>query len=218
VQALIAATDPETGQSLSDSEIRHEMVIFLFAGHDTTATTLTYSLWALGRHPEFQDRVAAEVAELGDRELGPDDVARLGYTVRVLQEALRLCPPGATGSRVATRDVDVAGFRVKAGTMLVFGRRAVQTDPSLWDDPLTFDPDRFSPERAQGRDRWQYLPFGGGPRSCIGDHFAMLEATLALATIVRRTEISSMHDDFPVAMPFTVVPAGPIWARVRRRG
>jgi cytochrome P450 len=217
VQALIAATDPETGQSLSDSEIRDEMVIFLFAGHDTTATTLTYSLWALGRHPECQDRVAAEVAELGDRELGPDDVPRLGYTVQVLQEALRLCPPGATGSRVAIRDVEVAGFRVKAGTMLVFGRRAVHTDPSLWDDPLTFDPDRFSPERAQGRDRWQYLPFGGGPRSCIGDHFAMLEATLGLATIVRRADISAMEDDFPVAMPFTMVPAGPIWARVRLR-
>ena len=217
VQALIAASDPETGQSLSDNEIRDEMVIFLFAGHDTTATTLTYALWALGRHREFQDRVAAEVADLGDRELGPDDVSRLGYTVQVLQEALRLCPPGATGSRVAMQDVEVGGFRVNAGTMLVFGRRAVQTDPSLWDDPLTFDPDRFSPERTEGRDRWQYMPFGGGPRSCIGDHFAMLEATLALATIVRRAEIWSLEDDFPLAMPFTMVAAGPIWARVRLR-
>jgi cytochrome P450 len=170
-----------------------------------------------GWHPEIQDRVAAEVAELGDRRLGPDDVARLGYLGQVLQEALRLCPPGATGSRVATRDVEVDGFRIEAGTMLVFGRRAVQTDPSLWENPLTFDPDRFSPERADGRDRWQYLPFGGGPRSCIGDHFAMLEATLALATIVRRVDIASLEDDFPLAMPFTMVPAGPIWARVRRR-
>jgi cytochrome P450 len=217
VQALIAARDPETGQSLSDNDIRDELVIFMFAGHDTTATTLTYALWALGWHPEIQDRVAAEVAQLGDRRLGPDDVARLGYLGQVLQEALRLCPPGATGSRVATRDVEVAGFRIEAGTMLVFGRRAVQTDPSLWEDPLTFDPDRFSPERADGRDRWQYLPFGGGPRSCIGDHFAMLEATLALATIVRRVDIVSLEDDFPLAMPFTMVPAGPIWARVRRR-
>lgn len=125
----------------------------MFAGHDTTATTLTYASWALGWHPEIQDRVAAEVAELGDRRLGPDDVARLGYLGQVLQEALRLCPPGATGSRVATRDVEVDGFRIEAGTMLVFGRRAVQTDPSLWEDPLTFDPDRFSPERADGRDR-----------------------------------------------------------------
>lgn len=145
VHALIAATDPETGQALSDKEIRDEMIIFLFAGHDTTATTLTYALWALGRHPEYQARVAAEVAELPDRHLTPDDVARLGFTVRVLQEALRLCPPGPTGTRMATRDVEVAGYRVEAGTMLAFGRMAVQTDPSLWDAPLRFDPDRFDP-------------------------------------------------------------------------
>jgi cytochrome P450 len=217
VQALIAARDPETGESLSDSQIRDEMIIFLFAGHDTTATTLTYALWALGRHRELQDRVVAEVTKLGDRQLGPDDVGRLGYTVQVLSEALRLCPPGPTGTRMATRDVEVAGYRVPAGTMLAFGRLSVQTDPSLWDDPLSFDPDRFSPERSAGRDRWQYVPFGGGPRSCIGDHFAMLEATLALATIIRRVDIWSLGDDFPVAVPFTMVAAGPIWARVRRR-
>jgi cytochrome P450 len=118
---------------------------------------------------------------------------------------------------MATRDVEVAGYRVKAGTMLAFGRMAVQTDPTLWDDPLRFDPDRFSPERDQGRDRWQYVPFGGGPRSCIGDHFAMLEATLALATIVRRVEIHSKSADFPLAVPFTMVAAAPIIATVRLR-
>ena len=217
VHALIAATDPETGLSLSDNEIRDEMIIFLFAGHDTTATTLTYALWALGRHPDLQQRVAAEAAGLPNRQLTPDDVARLGFTVRVLQEALRLCPPGPTGTRMATRDVEVAGYRVKAGTMLAFGRMAVQTDPGLWDDTLRFDPDRFSPERADGRDRWQYVPFGGGPRSCIGDHFAMLEATLALATIVRRVEIESLSDEFPLAVPFTMVAAAPIRAKIRLR-
>jgi cytochrome P450 len=217
VHALIAATDPETGQSLSDDEIRDEMIIFLFAGHDTTATTLTYALWSIGRHPDVQEQVLAEVAELGNRQLSPDDVPRLGFTGQVLQEALRLCPPGATGTRMATRDVEVAGYRIKAGTMLAVGRRSVQRDPSLWDDPLKFDPARFSPERSAGRDRWQYIPFGGGPRSCIGDHFAMLEATLALATIVRRVEIRSLEDDFPLAAPFTMVPAGPIWARISSR-
>jgi cytochrome P450 len=90
-------------------------------------------------------------------------------------------------------------------------------DPGLWDDPLTFDPDRFLPERAQGRTRWQYLPFGGGPRSCVGDHFAMLEATLALATIVRNVEIYSVDRDFPLETPFTVVAAAPIRAHVRAR-
>lgn len=217
VHALIAATDPETGQSLSDEEIRDELVIFMFAGQDTTATTLTYVLWALGRHRELRERVAAEVDTLGDRALTPDDVERLGYTVQVLREALRLCPPAPTGSRMATRDVEVDGFRVESGTMVALGRMAVQRDPSLWEDPLRFDPDRFSPQRSEGRDRWQYVPFGGGPRSCIGDHFAMLEATLALASIVRRMDISSLEDDFPLAVPFTMVAGGPIWARIKQR-
>ncbi|WP_297793885.1 cytochrome P450 [Mycobacterium sp.] len=217
VHALIAATDPETGKSLSDDEIRDEMIIFLFAGHDTTTTTLTYALWALGHHPDLQERVAAEAAGLSDRQLTPDDVARLGFTVQVLQEALRLCPPGPTGTRMATRDLEVAGYRVPAGTTLAFGRMAVQTDPGLWDDTSRFDPDRFGPEHANSRDRWQYVPFGGGPRSCIGDHFAMLEATLALATIVRRVEIESLSDDFPLAVPFTMVAAAPIRATIRLR-
>lgn len=217
VHALIAATDPETGRPLSDSEIRDEMIIFLFAGQDTTATTLTYTLWSLGRHPQIQDRVAAEVAAIGDRRLTTEDVGNLGYTVQVIKEALRLCPPGPTGSRRATRDVEVAGYRVEAGTMLVFGRMSVQRDPTLWTNPLQFDPDRFSPQNSKDRDRWQYVPFGGGPRSCIGDHFAMLEATLAIATIIRNVRITALEAEFPLAVPFTMVPGGPIRARVTAR-
>lgn len=217
VHALIAARDPETGAALSDREIAEELIVFLFAGHDTTATTLTYAMWQLGRHPEIQKRVAAEVDALPDRALGPDDIAQLPFTVQVLREALRLCPPGPTGSRMATRDVEVGGYRVEAGTMLIFGRMAVQRDPALWDDPLTFDPDRFTPEAMKNRDRWQYVPFGGGPRSCIGDHFAMLEATLGLATFIRHVEVTSLRDDFPVAVPFTMVADGHILARVRQR-
>ncbi len=217
VHALIAATDPDTGRPLSDSEIRDEMIIFLFAGQDTTATTLTYTLWSLGRHPQIQDRVAAEVAAIGDRRLTTEDVGNLGYTVQVIKEALRLCPPGPTGSRRATRDVEVAGYRVEAGTMLVFGRMSVQRDPTLWPNPLQFDPDRFSPQNSKDRDRWQYVPFGGGPRSCIGDHFAMLEATLAIATIIRNVRITALEAEFPLAVPFTMVPGGPIRARVTAR-
>ena len=94
---------------------------------------------------------------------------------------------------------------------------AVQRDPNLWDEPLRFDPDRFSPENFKALDRWQYLPFGGGPRSCIGDHFAMLEVTLALATIIREAEIHSLDDEFPLALHFTMIAGGPIRARVRPR-
>jgi cytochrome P450 len=189
----------------------------MLAGHDTTSTTLTYALWALGHNSQLQDRVADEVVQLGDRPLTPDDVPRLGYTVQVLHEALRLCPPAASLTRLIMQDIAVDGYRVEAGTFAVVGIYAMHRDPELWEDPLTFDPDRFSSQRSKGRSRWQYLPFGGGPRSCIGDHFAMLEATLALATIVRQARITSLDDDFPLATPFTVVAAAPIRARVHPR-
>jgi len=218
VRALMAATDPVTQEALSDRDIADELIVFLFAGYGTTATTLTYAMWQLGHHPEVQDRVAAEVARIPDRTLSPDDVPQLPYTVQVLREALRLCPPTPTGSRLTTQDIEVAGYRVEAGTALVIGCLAVQRDPTLWERPLQFDPDRFSEANIKSRDRWQYLLFGGGPRSCIGDHFAMLESTLGLATFIRHAEISSLDEEFPLAAPFTMVADGPIWARVRRRG
>ena len=217
VRALMHVADPDTGQTLSDLDIRRELVVFLGAGYDTTATTLTYALWALGRHPELQDRVAAEVAAVGDRRLTADDVPQLSYTVQVLNEALRLCPPAPVATRMLTQDIDVDGYRVEAGSWAIVGIYAMHRDPAFWDHPLVFDPDRFSRSNSKDRDRWQYLPFGGGPRTCIGDHFAMLEATLGLATIIRHAEIQPLDDEFPLAVPFTMVAGGPIRARVRPR-
>ncbi len=217
VHALIGATDPETGRPLSDEDICNDLLIFMLAGHDTTATALTYALWALGHHPDIQDRVAAEAARIGDRALVPGDVSQLGYTVQVLNEALRLCPPAAGVGRLAVRDIAVGGYRVEAGSLLAVGIYALHRDPAIWDDPQAFDPDRFSPERSAARDRWHFVPFAGGARSCIGEHFARLETTLALATIVRSLEIRSRDDDFPVDVPFTTVARGPIRARVTPR-
>ncbi|MHA4854455.1 cytochrome P450 [Rhodococcus sp. MSC1_016] len=217
VHALIGATDPATGRELSDQDIGNDLIAFAAGGYDTTATTLAYALWALGHHSEQQNRVAAEAAGIGDRELTPDDVPQLGYTVQVLHEAMRLCPPVAVAGRTAMQDIEVAGYRVEAGSMVLVGIYAMHRDPALWENPLVFDPDRFNAENSGGRDRWQYIPFGGGPRSCIGDHFAMLEATLALATIIRTIEIRSLQDDFPLAVPFTTVAAAPIQAHVRAR-
>lgn len=217
VHALIAATDPDTGRALSDEQICDELIVFLIAGHDTTATTLTYALWAMGHHPEIQDRIAAEVAQLGERALTPDDVPRLPYTIQVLNESLRLCPPGPALHRMALQDIEIDGYRVEAGTMVIVGIYALHRDPRVWDDPLKFDPERFNPENSKGRDRWQYVPFGAGPRSCIGDHFTMLEATLAMATIMQQVEVRSLDDDFPMAVPFTMVAGGPIRARIKRR-
>ncbi|MCW2591129.1 MAG: cytochrome [Mycobacterium sp.] len=217
VRALMAATDPATGRGLTDDEIRDELIVFIGAGHDTTATTMAYALWQLGRHPDLQDRLRAEVDAIGDRQLTPEDVPNLGYTVQVLHEALRLCPPGAANGRLTTQDIEVDGHRVKAGSMVTVGVYALQRDPALWDRPNEFDPDRFRPELAKSIDRWQYLPFGAGPRTCIGDHFAMLELALALATIVHTVEIRSAHPEFPMETPFTLVAAEPITARVTRR-
>jgi cytochrome P450 len=218
VHALLNATDPETGLPLSDDDICNDLLIFMLAGHDTTATALTYALWALGHHPDVQDRVAAEAAELGERELTAQDVTQLGYTTQVLREALRLCPPAAGVGRLAVRDIEVDGHRVEAGTLIAVGIYALHRDPELWPNPTVFDPDRFSAEQSRGRDRWHFIPFAGGARSCIGEHFAMLETTLAMATIVRATRLRSRDSDFPVDVPFTTVARGPIWARIDARG
>lgn len=218
VRALMAATDPETGLGLSDEDICNDLLIFMLAGHDTTATALTHALWLLGRHPAVQDRVAAEAAAVGDRQLEPDDVPHLGYTTQVFHEALRLCPPAAGVGRLTLRDIDVAGHRIEAGTLVAVGIYALHRDPAIWPDPERFDPDRFSPENVKGRDRWHFLPFLGGGRPCIGEHFARLETTLALATIVRALRIESHSADFPVDVPFTTVARGPIPARVTPRG
>jgi cytochrome P450 len=217
VRALMAATDPATGRGLTDEEIRDELIVFIGAGHDTTATTMAYALWQLGRHPDMQARLRAEVDAVGNRALTPEDVPSLGYTVQVLHEALRLCPPGAANGRVATQDIEVDGYRVKAGSMVTVGVYALQRDRRLWERATEFDPERFRPEAAKRIDRWQYLPFGAGPRTCIGDHFAMLELALALATIIRTVEIRCPQGEFPMATPFTMVAAGPVTARVTRR-
>jgi len=217
VRALMETVDPETGRRLSDNEVRDQLLVFMAAGHDTTATTLTYALWQLGRHPDQQARAVAEAAALGERELSAEDVAALPYIGAVLHEALRLCPPGPANARTATQDIEVDGYRVTAGSLVVYGVAAVQRDPALWERAEEFDPERFLGEAAKGRDRWQYVPFGAGPRSCIGDHFAMLEATLALATVLRRVEVTSVDGDFPVHLPFTLVADGPIRAMVRQR-
>ncbi|TPG35615.1 cytochrome P450 [Mycolicibacterium hodleri] len=217
VRSLIDARDPSTGEGLSDADIRDELIVFMGAGHDTTATTMAYALWQLGWHPAMQERLRAEVDAVGDRRLTPDDLGSLHYTVQVLHEALRLCPPGAMNGRLAMQDIEVDGYRVRAGTFVTVGVYALQRDPNLWDRAAEFDPDRFGPEFAKDIDRWKYLPFGAGPRTCVGDHFAMLELALALATIVRHVEIQSLEPEFPMATPFTTVAAAPIRARVTRR-
>jgi len=213
VRAMMEARDPETAEPLTDEEICHELVIFLASGLETTATTLAYALWELGRHPEIFDRVAAEVSAVDDAALRTNPRSHLPYTVSVIQEALRLGGPTPAVMRIARQDMAVDGFRVEAGSMLMVGVYAMHRDPQLWDRPLEFDPDRFSGGRS--RMQWQFLPFGGGPRSCIGEFFALTAATLELASIVRHCRLTSRNATFPITAPLTIVPDGPIPALVQ---
>jgi cytochrome P450 len=217
VHALIAARDPDTGEALSDNDICDELTMFLFGGHDTLTMLLVSALWMLGRHPEAQHRVADEARGVGGRALTAADVPSLGYTVQVLHEALRLYPPGPAVPRLVCKDIEVDGYRVQAGTVAIVAAYAMHRDPAIWRDPLRFDPDRFRPELAERIDRWQYLPFGGGPHRCMGDHFAMLEATLALATVVRDIEFTALSAELPIITTMTMQPSGPVPMRVRRR-
>ncbi|WP_197376486.1 cytochrome P450 [Mycolicibacterium baixiangningiae] len=217
VRAMLEATDPDTGLPLSDEDICHELVIFLASGLETTATTLAYALWALGRHREIQERVAAEVRAADVDALTADPRGCLPYTMCVLQEALRLGGPTPAIMRVARTDMEVDGHRVTSGSQLVVGVYALHRDPQLWPDPLTFDPGRFTPAGSRGRDRWQFLPFGGGPRSCIGEHFALTAALLELAAVLRHVEIVGSTEIFPIIAPLTIVPDGPIPAVIRQR-
>lgn len=211
------AHDPDTGTTLSDNDICDELVMFMFGGHDTISTTLTYTLWQLGQHPHIQQRVAEESRAIADRPLTAEDRSQLGYTTQVIHETLRLCPPAPALPRMVHHDIEVDGYRVKAGTFALVSLNALHRDPQLWETPLVFDPDRFSPERLTSIDRRQYLPFSAGPHSCMGDHFAMLEATLALATIIRDITITSTRTDFPTRMTLLKVADGRVPARARTR-
>lgn len=216
VRRLLSETDAQTGEPLDADAVADELLVYLVAGHDTTATNLTYALWQLGRNPLLQEAVRSEVSLACADEVSVEHIPALQLTARVLHEALRLCPPASLVSRLAMEDVEVDGHRVAAGSNCVVGVFAIQRDPKLWDQPTTFDPDRFTGDWHRSIDRWQYLPFGAGRRSCIGVHFATLEATIVLASIVRSFDISSVGDEFPMAVPFTNVAAAPIPARLRR--
>jgi cytochrome P450 len=158
---------------------------FMVAGHGTTAVTLTWALYLVAAHPPTAARIRAEADALG--ELGPEQAQRLTFTRQVISEAMRLYPPIFVTTRVAQKDVELAGHRVKAGTRINIPIYAIHRHRRLWSDPDTFDPDRFAPGAAP-IDRYSYLPFGAGPRICLGATFAMVEATTVLATLVRAAE------------------------------
>lgn len=183
---LLAAQDDD-GARMSDRQLRDEAMTLFLAGHETTALALAHTLYLLSTHPEVERRLHAELASVvGDRLPTADDVRSLPYAERVLKESMRLYPPAWTTGREAAEDVEVGGYRIPKGAQILVSQWVVHHDPRWFPNPEGFDPDRWAPERAKDLPRYAYFPFGGGPRVCIGNRFAMLEATLMLAVIVSR--------------------------------
>jgi enediyne biosynthesis protein E7 len=188
---LIDATADERDPAARQDRMRDELITLLLAGHDTTASTLGWTLYLLDRHPEVGDRVRAEVDEvLGDRLPTFEDVHRLTYTSMVLHEVMRLYPAVWLLPRKALAEDEIGGFRVPAGADVVLCPYTLHRHPDFWEDPDRFDPERFSKGRSAGRNRYSYVPFGAGPRVCVGSSLGMLEATVVLAVLLRRLRLS----------------------------
>jgi cytochrome P450 len=216
VARLLAARDPDTGDHLDDTEVREQVLLFLLAGHETTATALTFTLHLLGRHPEEQRRVRDEAREvLGDRAPTAADAASLARTTRVVKEALRLYPPVYGVGRRTGAAGTVGGYLLPAGSVVVVSPWVTHRHPRHWPDPDRFDPERFTPEREAGRHRYAYLPFGAGPRACLGSHFAMLEAVIAAASVVRGYRLETPPGPLPLATGITLRPAAAVPCTLR---
>jgi cytochrome P450 len=210
VTRLRQARDPVTGAPLSEAEIRDQALVFLMAGHETTAGALTFTLHLLGRFPDVQARVAAEVHEV----LGPDDAPsaeqyqRLVWTRAALIEGMRLSPSAHTTERCTAEPLELGGFRLPADQIVLVSPWSTHRHPDFWPDAERFDPRRFV--GSHDRPRYAYFPFGGGPRSCVGEHFAMLEAVILLAALLRHRTVRSVRADLPVTPQITLRPVGDV--------
>jgi cytochrome P450 len=187
---LMGARDEESGEGMSSEQLRYETVTLFVAGHETTALLLSWTLYLLAQHPDARARLQTEVAEVLDRRTPSDtDLGDLTYTRMVLDEAMRLYPPAWLTNRKAVEADEICGYEIPAGAEVAISPYVTHRDPELWPGPEKFDPERFTPEKVAQRHRYAYFPFGGGPRLCIGNNFALLEAMLALARITQRYEM-----------------------------
>ncbi|MCB5165528.1 cytochrome P450 [Streptomyces bambusae] len=217
---LAAARSAEDG-AFDTAELRDQVLIFLLAGHETTAVSLAFTLHLLARHPAEQDLVRTEIAEvLGGRTPEAADLEKLPRLNRVLKESMRLYPAAPLLGRRAVAEAEVGGQVIPAGADVILSPWVTHRHPRYWPDPERFDPDRFLPEAEAERPRYAWYPFGGGPRACIGQHFSMLESVIALAMLLRDYAFEPVthpeHGDaVPVTAGITLTPQVPIRCRVR---
>ena len=191
--------------ALTDDQLRDELMTMLFAGHETTATALTFTWQLLGTHPDVDRRLARELdAVLGSSEPTAADLPDLEYTEHVVREALRLYPPVPALGRESTEETELGGYQIPAGRTVAPSQWVVHHDPGLYDDPWEFRPERWDETPLEERHRFAYFPFGGGPRRCIGEQFAMIEAKLIVATVAQQYRLHAV-DDSPLDPAVSIV-------------
>jgi cytochrome P450 len=218
--SMLAAAEYPDGEQMSPGEVRDQLVTFLFAGHETTATALTWALSELGRKPAVAERLRREVDDVVDGGYATlSELPELTYTEQVLRETLRRYPPAAAVFREADEDVEVGGYRLPEDMFVVLPQFRVHTDERWWSDPMAFAPSRWAGIEDPPGDRpeYSYFPFGGGPRHCIGMRFARMELRLALATIAKRCRIETLSEAIDVEVGSTVHPGGEVRTRVTAR-
>lgn len=210
---LLAARDE--GKGMSDKQVRDEILTLFVAGHETTATGLAWTMQLLCKHKEIYAGVEREVDALG-RAPTWEDLEKLPLTLRVFKEALRLYPPVYAFGRQTLEPMTLGGIDMARDTILFLCPYALHRRPDLWPSPDVFAPERFTPENENARARLAWLPFGAGPRVCIGNHFAMMEAVLILATLLSAARFTLVQEELPMASA-TLRPAGPMRMRMQWR-
>ncbi|MCC6724291.1 MAG: cytochrome P450 [Saprospiraceae bacterium] len=183
---LLTSKDEDTGQAMSDRALRDEAVTLFAAGHETSATALSWALWLLSQHPDVVQRLRSEIdAVVGDKMPGFEDLRKLSYTMQVIQEVMRLYPPGFAIGRQPLAEDEILGVKIPTNGIVFISIAAMQRDPKYWERPNDFYPEHFNAEVEKERPKMAYMPFGAGPRMCIGNHFALMEMQLLLALLVR---------------------------------
>ncbi len=216
---MLAAKDAETGRGMTHRDVLHNMQFFIVAGHETTALALSWALYLLAQHPEIQDRVSAEAAAaLGQRAASADDLEAMPLVRQTLDEAMRLYPPVAMLARSAANDDVLGGREIRKGEILFLAIYALQRHEMFWDRPNEFDPDNFAAEKVKNRHRYLNLPFGAGPRVCVGANFAMMQAQIILGTLLARYRFTAEDRPPPVpVMHMTLRPEGGVWLNTTAR-